>query len=81
MRTIARKYTLQAAQRTGNWRSLCAGTPEDFAGLESFSFAEMTIPDDWRHQGLDCVFGFSNSDAVSAALVPTKETSLWKKAV
>lgn len=70
---IASNYTLQAVQCTGNWRSLCAGTFEDFAGPVRFSFIEMKIPDDWRHQGLDIVFGFSNSNAVGAALVQDQE--------
>jgi len=73
MISIASKHTLHTVRCPGNWRSLCTGTFEDFAGIVSFSFVEMTIPDDWRHQGLDIVFGFSNLDAVGAALVHDQE--------
>ena len=73
MMTIASKHTLQAVPCTGNWRSLCAGTFEGFAGFVCFLTVEMKIPDDWRHQGLDIMFGFSNSNAVGAALVQDQE--------
>jgi hypothetical protein len=73
MKTIDSKYLIREVPRTGNSRSLCAGTADYFAVIGTFAFVEITIPDDWRHQGLDVVFGFSDSDAVGAALVQEQE--------
>lgn len=80
MNYSSHQNTLQAVQSTENWRFPCFSAFEDFDECRDFPVVEMTIPDDWRHQGLNGVFGFGKTDVVGAAS-EERERCLWKHAV